>query len=160
VIRAALLLALCVALSGCGFQLRSELALPKDLYAVRVETGDAYGALQRHLEKALQRAGADTAATAPAVLRVLSARIEQKPLSIGIGGRVQEYLLQYRVEIEMLDAQGRTILPRQSLELEREYRFDTADALGSPGEEELLREDLERAMGEAILRRVDAVLRA
>jgi LPS-assembly lipoprotein len=159
VIRAALLLALCLALSACGFQLRRELMLPAELDAIRVETGDAYGSLQRHLEKALQRAGADTATSSPAVLRVLSARIEQKPLSIGIGGRVQEYLLQYRAEIEMLDAKGRSILPRQTLELEREYRFDTADALGSPGEEELLREDLERAMGEAILRRVDAVLR-
>ena len=158
-IRAVLLLVLCLGLSACGFQLRSELVLPAGLDAIRVETGDPYGLLQRHLEQALQRAGADTAATAPAVLRVLKARIEQKPLSIGIGGRVQEYLLQYTAQIEMLDATGQTILPRQTLELEREYRFDTADALGSPGEEEVLREDLERAMGEAILRRVDAVLR-
>lgn len=157
--RAALLLALCLALGACGFQLRRELALPAGLDAIRVETGDPYGALQRHLEQALQRAGASTAEGSPAVLRVLSARIEQKPLSIGIGGRVQEYLLQYHAEIELLDGSGRSVLPRQALELEREYRFDTGDALGSPGEEEVLRRDLERAMGEAILRRIDAVLR-
>ncbi|MCK7595181.1 LPS assembly lipoprotein LptE [Pseudomarimonas salicorniae] len=157
--RLLVLLLLCMALAACGFQLRQELALPAGLDAIRVETGDPYGPLQRRLEQALQRAGASTAAGSPAVLRVLNARIEQKPLSIGIGGRVQEYLLQYTAEIELLDGAGRAILPRQSLELEREYRFDTADALGSPGEEEVLREDLERAMGEAILRRVDAVLR-
>lgn len=158
-IRAALLLALCVALAACGFQLRRELALPAGLDAIRVETGDAFGPLQRHLEQALQRAGASTAEGSPAVLRVLNARIEQKPLSIGIGGRVQEYLLQYSAEVELVDGEGRIVLPRQALALEREYRFDTADALGSPGEEEVLRADLERAMGEAILRRVDAVLR-
>ena len=35
----------------------------------------------------------------------------------------------------------------------------TAAALGSPAEEEIVRGDIEQAMGEAILRRVDAVLR-
>lgn len=158
-IRIALLLALMLGLASCGFQLRRELALPEGMDAIRVETSDAYGTLQRHLEQALQRAGARSEPTAPAVLRVLNARLAQQPMSIGIGGRVQEYLLQYRAEAELIDASGRVILPRQALELEREYRFDAADSLGSPGEEELLREDLERAMGDAILRRVDAVLR-
>lgn len=157
--RAALLLVLCLGLVACGFQLRRELALPAGLDAIRVETTDPYGALQRQLVQALQRAGASTAEGSPAVLRVLNARIEQKPLSIGIGGRVQEYLLQYTAEVELVDGEGRYIMPRQALSLEREYRFDTADALGSPGEEEVLRADLERAMGEAILRRIDAVLR-
>ncbi|GIX36383.1 MAG: hypothetical protein KatS3mg126_2162 [Lysobacteraceae bacterium] len=157
--RALLLLAL-LGLAGCGFHLRKEIELPADLAAIRVETPEPWGGLQRQLEQALRRAGAATGAAGGAVLRVVTASMEQKPLSIGVGGRVQEYALEYRVDVELADAEGRIVLPRETLRLEREYRFDTAQAQGSPAEEEVLRADLERAMGEAILRRIEAVLRS
>ena len=155
-------------LGACGFQLRKELALPAALASIRVETPDPNGALQRQLEAALRRAGATItasgAATAAAgeggaVLRVVSAALEQRPLTVGASGRVQEFLLQYRAEVELIDAAGTVVMPRQTIELDREYSFDTAAALGSPAEEEIVRGDIEQAMGEAILRRVDAVLR-
>jgi LPS-assembly lipoprotein len=156
-----LLLALILSLlSACGFQLRKELVLPANLASIRVETPDPNGALQRQLEAALRRAGATAAQGEDgAVLRVVSAALEQRPLTVGASGRVQEFLLRYRAEIELVDAAGATVLPRQAIELDREYSFDTAAALGSPAEEEIVRGDIEQAMGEAILRRVDAVLR-
>ena len=156
-----LLVALILGLLGaCGFQLRRELVLPANLASMRVETPDPNGALQRQLEAALRRAGATPAQDGEgAVLRVVSAALEQRPLTVGASGRVQEFLLQYRAEIELVDAAGATVLPRQTIELDREYSFDTAAALGSPAEEEIVRGDIEQAMGEAILRRVDAVLR-
>ena len=147
-------------LSACGFQLRKELVLPASLASIRVEAPDPNGALQRQLEAALRRAGATAVqGEGGAVLRVVSATLEQRPLTVGASGRVQEFLLQYRAEVELVDAAGATVLPRQSIELDREYSFDTAAALGSPAEEEIVRADIEQAMGEAILRRVDAVLR-
>lgn len=51
------------------------------------------------------------------------------------------------------------MVPRQDVELERDYSFDTIQAQGTPGEEEVVRAELERDMVQAILRRVDAVLR-
>jgi len=155
---AALLL---LVLAGCGFQLRRELALPAGLEIVRVETPDAYGPLQRGLEQALQRAGARPGgADQGAVLRVVSASLQQLPLSVGATGRVQEFMLDYRSEIELIDAAGVVVLPRQPVQLQREYSFDTAQAIGSPAEEELIREEMERAMVEAIVRRLDSVLRS
>lgn len=156
--RAAALLVLGLLIAGCGFQLRRELVLPPELATLNVETPDPNGALQRQLESALRRAGA-TAGKGGAVLRVLSPALEQRPLSVGATGRVQEFLLVYRADIELVDAAGAVVMPRQRVELEREYSFDTAAALGSPAEEEIVRGDIEQAMGEAILRRVDAVLR-
>jgi LPS-assembly lipoprotein len=148
-------------LGGCGFRLRQELVLPPTLASIRVETPDPNGLLQRQLEAALRRAGARMPAgdEGGAVLRVAAAALEQRPLTVGATGRVQEFLLHFRAEVELVDAAGTVVLPRQTIELDREYSFDTAAALGSPAEEEIVRGDLEQAMGEAILRRVDAVLR-
>jgi outer membrane lipopolysaccharide assembly protein LptE/RlpB len=156
-----LLLLLIVSLSACGFQLRRELALPEGLSTLRIEVSDPFSPLGRGLEPALRRAGATIVEGGDAaVLRIPAIRREQLPLSVGTTGRVQEYALRYVVEIELLDAAGGVVLPRQTVELERVYPFDSAAALGSPAEQELVQAELDRDMVAAILRRIDAVLRA
>ena len=156
---AALLLTL--ALSACGFQLRDEIALPSALAVMRVDVADTYSPLQRNLEQAMRRAGAtlSPATEGIAVLRVFSNRLDRLPLSVGDTGRVQEYLLKYEVEFELVDAAGAAVLPRQAVVLERDYTFDTLQAIGTPGEEEVVRAELERDMVQAILRRVEAATR-
>lgn len=157
-----LTLVLVLLLSACGFQLRQQIALPAHLAAIRVAGADPYSPLQRNLEQALRRAGARLVeGDAPsAVLRVFVQRMDRLPLSVGDTGRVQEFLMRYRVEFELVDAAGKALLPRQALELERDYTFDTLQALGTPGEEEVVRAELERDMVQALLRRIDAVSRA
>lgn len=148
-------------LSSCGFELRREIALPTALATVQVQVADDYSPLERNLEQALRRAGANIAAQAEgvAVLRVFANRMDRLPLSVGDTGRVQEYLMKYEVEFELLDAAKTTVLPRQSVILERDYNFDTFQAIGTPGEEEVVKAELERDMVQAILRRVEAAAR-
>jgi outer membrane lipopolysaccharide assembly protein LptE/RlpB len=157
-----LLLALAIAgLAACGFKLRQEITLPATLATLRVEVVDPYSPLQRNLEQAMRRAGAELVETGreAAVLRVVTSRLDRVPLSVGDTGRVQEYLLKYIVEFELVDIAGTQVLPRQTVELERDYSFDTAAAFGTPGEEELVKAELERDMVAAILRRIDAATR-
>jgi outer membrane lipopolysaccharide assembly protein LptE/RlpB len=147
-------------LVGCGFQLRRDLALPPALATLRIEIADPYSPLGRGLEQALRRAGATLVESGDAaVLRVPAVRRAQVPLAVGITGRVQEYALQYVVEIELVDRSGQVLMPRQAIELERAFAFDTAEALGTPAEQELVQAELERDMVAAILQRIDAALR-
>lgn len=160
-LRIALLLGAALLASGCGFKLRQQVTLPDALQSMRVETADPYSPLQRNLEQALRQAGARIVETAEgnAVLRVFANRIDRVPLSVGSDGRVEEYLLRYIVEFELVDAAGTAVLPRQAVELERDYTFDTQQAFGTPGEEELVKAELEREMVQALLRRIDAATR-
>jgi outer membrane lipopolysaccharide assembly protein LptE/RlpB len=87
-------------------------------------------------------------------------RRAQVPLAVGATGRVQEFAQQYIVELELVDRAGTVVLERQTIELERAYAFDTAEAIGSPAEQELVQNELERDMVAAILRRIDAAVRA
>ena len=156
------LVALLLALVGCGFQLRRELVLPAELSTIAVEAEDPNAPLVRGLAQALRRAGADvrdSAIDGIAVLRIASAALAQRPLSIGGGGRVQEFALGYRVEVELVDATGTVRLPRQTVNLERVFSFDTAEALGTPGEQEIVAAELEREMVAALLRRIEAAVR-
>lgn len=150
-----------LSLSACGFQLRQELVLPTTLQVIRIDVADPYSPLQRNLEQAFRRAGADVVETRDGVaaLRVSRNQLDRQPLSVGETGRVQEFVLRYQVTFELIDAAGMVVVPRQDVELERDYSFDTIQAQGTPGEEEVVRAELERDMVQAILRRVDAVLR-
>lgn len=156
-----LLLGGCLLLSACGFKLRQDIVLPASLATIKVSVADPYSPLQRNLEVALRRSGAAVVETADgvAVLRVFRNSLQRLPLSVGDTGRVQEFVLRYVVTFELVDASGLVVVPRQDVELERDYSFDTIQAQGTPGEEEVMRAELEREIVQSILRRVDAVLR-
>lgn len=158
-LRTAAALALTLLLAACGFQLRQDVALPPELSPLRLELADEFSPLGRDLAAALERGGATlTTAAEAAVLRVPVDHMGSRPLTVGETGRVQEFQLRYVVELELLARDGSVLMPRQAIELTRDYTFDTAQALGSPGEEEVVREELQREMVQAILRRIAAAL--
>lgn len=149
-----------LALSACGFRLRGEIALPPELGRIRVQVVDPFSPLQGNLEQALQRAGAraPVGKETSALLRVRRAAITRMPLSVGRTGRVQEFSMRYEVRMELTDAAGKVVVPEQEIALERSYQFETLHAQGTPGEEEVVRAELERDMVQAILRRIRAAL--
>jgi LPS-assembly lipoprotein len=149
-------------LSACGFQLRQELKLPASLQVIRVEIVDPYTAIDGYLEEALKRAGASvvmTADTPSARLRISSLSQARNPLSVDAAGRAQEYELVYSAEFDVVDAENQQVVPKQRIDLRRDYLFDTARALGNRAEEDLVLAELQRDMADAILRRVDVALR-
>jgi len=145
-----------LALSACGFAPRREFVVPDDLGPVRVVGADAFSRLSDRLATALSRAGAEAAREgAPATtVRVLAERWHQGPLTVDAAARVQEFLVSYAVDYEVLAADGATRISRQTVELHRDFTFDTAQALGTPGEQEVVRDELSRGMPAALMRQI------
>lgn len=152
---------LAAALAACGFQPRAQLSLPATLGPVKVETSDPYSPLGLELARALERAGAESAAdgAASSSLKVTDERLSTRPLSVDQLARVQEYITTYRVAFVLLDAAGKPLVEPQDIELSREYTYDIGASAGSPAEQELIQRELRRDMEAAILRRLDLVLR-
>lgn len=156
------LLLLALVLSGCGFHLRNALVLPEGLGPVRVEARDPYSPLADSLERALQRAGAVPAASdaeGVAVLDVVAERWGNTPLSVDARGRAQEFSLRYAVVFELRGADGAILVPRQVVELSRDYVSPPTNSIGTDSEREILARELRREMGASILRRIDAAAR-
>lgn len=153
--RIAALLVVGLALTGCGFQMRQDLALPPALQTLRLDVADPFSPLERDLAAALERSGA-TITRRPEAPRVsipvnaLSTQVQ----SIGDAARVTEYVVRYRVEVQVFAADGSELLPRTIVELDRDFTYDETQALGAAAEEELLRKELQREMVREILRRI------
>lgn len=161
-------------LAGCGFQLRNALVLPPDLGPVAVTARDPYSPLADALARSLERAGAtpaaaDTAQTSTK-LEILSEKWADLPIAVDTLGRAQEYSLRYAVVFQLRQpgsltagdviAEERILVPQQAVELSRDYIAPPSDSIGRNSERELLVNEMGKDMNAAILRRIDAALRA
>ena len=158
-----LALAFALVLSACGFHLRSALVLPADLGPVRVASTDRYSPLADSLTQSIKRAGARIAEPDDAnatVLDLLSERWGNTPLSVDQLGRAQEFSLRYAVVFEVRKPDGTKPVPRQAVELSRDYIANPENSIGSDTEQEMLAKEMRREMAASIIRRLDAVARA
>jgi len=161
-IRIALPVFLALALSACGFHLRDALVLPPDLGPVRVQSSTPYSPLADSIARGLTRAGAvpaEEGARNVAVLRIITERWGNTPLSVDARGRGQEFTLRYAVVFELRAADGTVLVPREAVELSRDYVSPPTNAMGTDSEREILADELRREMGAAVLRRIDAAVR-
>ena len=153
---------LVLALSACGFHLRNALVLPPNLGPVRVVSADRYSPLAESLSQSIGRAGAQLAQpeqTDTAVLDLVAERWGDTPISVDAFGRAQEYSLRYATIFEMRSAEGTVLVPRQAVELSRDYISVPTNSVGTEGERDILVKELRREMTASILRRIDAVAR-
>jgi LPS-assembly lipoprotein len=152
-----------VLLAGCGFHLRKEVQLPASMKKVHIVIADPTSALAKDLAKALPRSGTEVVAEPGpdvAIMNISANAFSTDVLSVSGGARANEYSLRYHVEFEVLNAAGTAMLPKQVIELSRDFTFDSTQTLGLAAETDLLTQELERDMVQTILRRLEALARA
>lgn len=188
-IRILLILSATLLLAACGFHMRKGVNLPADLGPLRVVSGNRYSPLAEALSQALARSGAipapDAVAIAqqpgdsqygiappvdanvppapPAAVATLNLRKERwgsLPVSIDARGRATELTLRYAVEFDLLRADGSVLVPRQVVELGRNYVTVPNNSIGTDSEQQILAKEMQRDMVASIMRRIDAALQA
>ena len=150
-------------MAGCGFHLRKEADLPASMKRVHIQIADPSSPLAKDLAKALPRSGTeivDDVEPGVAVMNISANAFSTDVLTVGGNARATEYALRYHVELEVQDAAGTALLPKQTIELSREFTFDASQALGVAAEVDLLTQELQRDMTQTILRRLEAIANA
>ena len=150
-----LVLALTIAItSGCGYQLRGAVSLPPDLDAIHIAGPPEIGAA---LARMLDSGGIQVQAPGPAraVLRLSDERFSRRLLSVDPNtGKEREFELAYRVAFQLTDADGKVLVPKQSVSLLRDYVFDADAVLGKSREQSVLRDEMRRDAAGQIARRL------
>jgi LPS-assembly lipoprotein len=162
-LRRVLVVLLLALLAGCGFHLRKEAELPPSMKRVFIQVSDPSSLLVKDLTKALKRSGSEVLAKVEsdaAVMKIDVAAFSTNVLSVGGNARASEYALRYHVEFDVENATGTALLPKQTIELSREFTFDASQALGVAAETDLLTQELQRDMVQTIMRRLEALAKA
>lgn len=149
-------------LSACGFHLRGAVDVPAALKETRIVGTAEFAPLTLELKKVLTNAGSTVlAATAAAssTITISNELYNRRVLSVDAQGRVAEYALVYSFYFQVSDAGGAIMVPRQKIELNRDYRFDPNNVLAKDREEAQIRTDMIRFAVRQLMRRIDATLR-
>ncbi|MBN47598.1 MAG: hypothetical protein CMH23_14115 [Methylophaga sp.] len=151
---------LCTMMAACGFQLRGAADLPESIQTMHIQGISMREGLGLELKRTLRRNGInviDDYSEGAAVLSFLKNRYERRVLSVGGNAKVSEYELILEVTFQLTDKQQNKLIDNESLEARRDYQFDQEQVLGRDGEERLLREEMDKQVSQAILRRLAAL---
>lgn len=151
-----------VVLAGCGFHLRRSAALPAIMQQQVYLRVDGGGDFPRTLASALRASKVnvlDAPAPGAATLAVPVAVFSTRLLTTGGYERVGEYLVDFHVQFRLTDADGKVVVPLQTLDLSHEFAIDQNQFSAISSEAEAIKRSLVREMTDAVLRRLQAQAR-
>ena len=149
-------------LAACGFHLRGEVAMPfRTLYI----DAPGYNQLQvdafyQRLAKRLQMSGVvlePSPAQAQVVLKILPQTRTRNILALTSAGQVAEYRIALTLTYVVLGPNGRAIAAPATINLTRDYTYNTNQYLAMGAEENLLYRDMENAALEQIVQRLQDI---
>jgi LPS-assembly lipoprotein len=157
----ALMVAMAMMLSACGFQLRgsnSQDNLPfRTIYLAISDTSSLGNELKRYIRASGETTVVTEPKTAQAIVELLSETREKVILSLNTQGRVREYSLLYKVRLRVKDNKDNELLAPTEIVLKRNISFNEAQVIAKEKEEELLYRDMQSDLVQQILRRLAAL---
>jgi len=148
--------AFCLALAGCGFQLRGTADVPfETLYLPNSNAGIALD-LKRNIQSGTRAKVVEDPKTAQAILQFTEETRNKEILSLTGTGRVREFQLRYRVGFRVHDGKGGEYVPQSVIQLTRDVTFNDSEILAKESEEQLLFRDMQTDMVQQIMRRLAA----
>ena len=151
-----------LSLGACGFHMRGEAHLPSGMERIHVDSSDQFGPLKRNVEKALERAGArieEKSGDGIAEVRFTAVSLAPIVRSVSANARVNEFTMLYHLELQITDASGKVLLPKQVVEQSRIFTFDQTQAIGTGAEQDEIKKEMERDMVQVVLRKVESAER-
>ena len=149
------------ALTACGFHLRGSAALPKGMEHVHL-TVSGGGDFQRKLARALLASNVtveDKGGPGIAELHVPAQNFTVQILTVSGAAQVTEFAVRFHVIFSATDANGKTLVPVETISLQREYSYDAGQPVGSQSQMEQIQGSLIDDAVQAVLFRLQAVAR-
>ncbi len=150
-----------VLLTSCGFKLRGAYQLPDAMQLTYIESA-SNSDLTRSLKRSLKSSNIKLATekTEDAAVLKLSAESRSKRIvSVDSKGRAREYTLSYAVSFSVQTA-GDFEIKNRTVNIDRDFVFDTEDVLGKSREESKLYEEMQQDLIRLILLRLQSKTQA
>ncbi len=130
-------------LTACGFHPHGATSLPFELRQVYLEGGTP--TLREQVKQQLNQSNSQLTPArenASMVIKLFDEQFQRRVLSLSARGKANEYELLYRVEYELATPKDAILLPRQTLEVRRDYYNDQQAILARDNEEAVLRNEM------------------
>lgn len=153
---------LIIALTGCGFHLRSAPSLPDNVNAVVISSARAHAPLARALHTRLAMYGLNGVyaqdntlpASGGVSVFLLPEKLERRLLSVYASGQVAEYELIYNVRYRVQFPDKEAIMA--TFEVVRDYQDDPDQVLAKSRELELVLDEMRVEAADIVIRRLSS----
>jgi len=142
-IKKSVILIAALLLSACGYHLRGALELPAGLKNIYLEGGTA--PFREQFNSVMNISSVPLASspeTAGMIVRIFNEDSQRRALSLNASGTANDFELAYRLDFDLVDAKNRVLMPRQSVEVKREYYNDQLAIIAKGNEEALIRNEM------------------
>lgn len=156
-----LLLAFVLLCSSCGYHLRGSIQLPEEMKNVYVQ--NASPQLLTGFQQVLQYSAGrlvNSPADAGIIVNVVDEEMRRNTLTLSAIGKSTEYELNYYLDVELLDANGNIIMPKQNIQLRRDYFNTQVNVIGKANEQTLITQEMYRQAVQSIVARARVALQA
>lgn len=140
-------------ISGCGFHLRSQNALPAELHSIRLTSCTPYGDFESNLRHALTQLGVSVSrnGNAPIAINIINASLYQDVPTIGGSNQARVYVYYYRVTFDIRDACQKIIIPAKSVVANGTLIVNAGTAIESTNQLDILLHEMQRESAHMII---------
>lgn len=158
-IKKSVILTLALLSSACGYHLRGALELPAGLKNVYLEGGSAQ--LRDQFKRAMEISSvqlSNSPENAGIIVKIFDEDSRRRVLSLSSGGIANDFELSYRFDYELLDSKNKVLMPRQPVEIKREYYNDQLAIIAKGNEEAVIREEMYQQAVRTVVNRARVAL--
>jgi len=157
--RILLVLALAIALGGCGFQLRgtqTATAMPQDWQKMNLVTGNPNSEFSREVQARFSANGIQWVDRNEAdyVLKLGPERFSQRNLSLNAQARAAELELTMRSNFTVIAPSGDEVMPDTEATVVKQMENDPRNVVGKAEEIQILKREMRTELAQQILRRI------
>jgi len=157
-----LLILLVSLLQACGFRLRGASQLPSTIKIAVIDGVAQYSEAGLAVKQQLESSGAKVLTTADVDTVHFVVRqndFSRRVLSVDASGTASEYELTYVFSMRVLDSKGKLLVAERAINLNRNYLYDTSNALAKSDEEASIKTQMISLAVRQSMRRIGIKLR-
>ena len=144
-------------ITGCGWQLRGQTALPEGTDSIFISAADSHGQLMGDFQQLLnanQVSFATSAQNAQYSIYIEREYNDKRTVSVGSNTLAAEYELTMKVDYRIESAEAGLLVPKATAQVARSYEYDRQDVIAKDEEEKLIKSEMRRNLVQQILRRL------
>jgi len=144
-------------ITGCGWQLRGQTALPEGTENIFVSAADSHGKLMGEFTQLLNANQVNAVGSpkeAQYSIYIEREDEDKRTVSVGNSTLAAEYELTMKVDYRIESATGTLLVPKATAQVARSYEYDRNDVIAKDEEERLIKAEMRRNLVQQILRRL------
>lgn len=150
-------LALCILITGCGWQLRGSKNIAANIDALTVTSERTYGALERALEEEMRIQHIADSGNNAWSLVILDQEIQQNIVAFSDTNNAATVEIELQVRFSVNNHEGKMVIAPNTERIVRLYEVNNNRRLAMDRETELLKKEIHRDMAVSLLRRIDFI---